>query len=173
MKYFIQVVLIVGIVTLLVFSNIKWNTILGAHLILILIPLVLSAFSKVITCHLKKMKIFDGRMNRLDFVLRIFFLSFIVYFMNLRIEKWVDNHNTLSYEGAIGMLIFGFILFLGWNIIQASFIVKRLHDIERPGYDFFLLLIPFYNIYLTILLFLKKGTNGLNPYGNPTSKKVL
>lgn len=29
---------------------------------------------------------------------------------------------------------------------------KRLHDIDRPGYHFFLLLIPFYNIYLSVRL---------------------
>ncbi len=35
--------------------------------------------------------------------------------------------------------------------------VKRLHDIGRPGSHYFLLLIPFYNLYLQCCLLFKKG----------------
>jgi uncharacterized membrane protein YhaH (DUF805 family) len=43
--------------------------------------------------------------------------------------------------------------------------VKRLHDIDRPGTHYWLLYVPFYNIYLFVLLLFKKGTVGPNRYG--------
>ena len=43
--------------------------------------------------------------------------------------------------------------------------VRRLHDIDRPGSDWFLLIVPIYNIYLSALLVLKEGTVGPNRYG--------
>ena len=46
------------------------------------------------------------------------------------------------------------------TIIQ---MVKRRHDLSRPGYQ---LLIPLYNLYLLWLLFFKRGTPGPNQYGD-------
>lgn len=43
--------------------------------------------------------------------------------------------------------------------------IQRLHDLNRPGSHWFLLLIPFYNIYLGLLLSFKKGTVGPNRFG--------
>jgi uncharacterized membrane protein YhaH (DUF805 family) len=42
--------------------------------------------------------------------------------------------------------------------------VRRLHDLDRPSSDYWLLLIPIYNIYLSFVLLLKKGTDGPNQY---------
>lgn len=44
-------------------------------------------------------------------------------------------------------------------------IVKRLHDLDRSGFHFWLLLIPFYNLYLAALLLFAKGTSGPNRFG--------
>lgn len=43
--------------------------------------------------------------------------------------------------------------------------VKRLHDLNRPGWHWLLLMIPLYNIYLGIMLLFKKGTDGSNEFG--------
>ena len=45
-------------------------------------------------------------------------------------------------------------------------VVKRLHDLDRPGTHYWYLLIPFYNIYLGLLLLFKRGTSGCNQYGD-------
>jgi len=43
-------------------------------------------------------------------------------------------------------------------VVIASFnIVKRLHDLGKPGAYYWLLLIPFFNIYFFLLLLFKKG----------------
>ena len=50
-------------------------------------------------------------------------------------------------------------------IINAFAAVKRFHDLDRPGTHYWLLLIPFYNIYLGLVLLFEKGTVGDNKYG--------
>jgi uncharacterized membrane protein YhaH (DUF805 family) len=63
-------------------------------------------------------------------------------------------------------LIVGYILVLAGGVMIAFEAVKRLHDLDRPGAHYWLLLIPFYNIYLGLLLLFKKGTSGPNQYGD-------
>ncbi len=43
--------------------------------------------------------------------------------------------------------------------------VKRLHDLDRPGWHWWLLGVPLYNIYLGLVLLFGKGTDGPNNYG--------
>lgn len=43
--------------------------------------------------------------------------------------------------------------------------VKRLHDLDRPGWHWLLLAVPFYNIYLGLVLLFARGTWGPNRFG--------
>lgn len=43
--------------------------------------------------------------------------------------------------------------------------VKRLHDLGRPGWHWWLLMLPIYNIYLGLVLLFQKGTDGPNVFG--------
>ena len=43
--------------------------------------------------------------------------------------------------------------------------VKRLHDLNRPGWHLLLFAVPLYNIYLSIVLFVVAGIPGDNQYG--------
>jgi uncharacterized membrane protein YhaH (DUF805 family) len=52
------------------------------------------------------------------------------------------------------------------TIVIAFQVVKRLHDLNRPGSHYWLLLIPLYNIYFGLLILFKKGTEGDNQYGS-------
>lgn len=52
-----------------------------------------------------------------------------------------------------------------FTVSQVCVAIRRLHDLERPGVHWLLLLIPFYNIYLGFVLLLQKGTEGPNRYG--------
>jgi uncharacterized membrane protein YhaH (DUF805 family) len=59
--------------------------------------------------------------------------------------------------GVIGLIL---------NVWLVSYpVVKRLHDLDRPGSNYWLSLIPLYNIYLGMVLTFKKGTTGPNRYG--------
>ncbi|MCB0129112.1 MAG: DUF805 domain-containing protein [Caldilineaceae bacterium] len=43
--------------------------------------------------------------------------------------------------------------------------VKRLHDLDRPGAHIWLLLLPIYNIWLSLVLLFQDGTVGYNRFG--------
>ena len=59
--------------------------------------------------------------------------------------------------------IVGVILGGIWAAISIT--VKRLHDLGRPGWHILLFMVPIYNLYLGLVLLLKRGTWGWNEYG--------
>lgn len=70
--------------------------------------------------------------------------------------------------------VIGFIVGSGIAVVCAFQVVKRLHDLDRPGTHYWLLLIPIYNIYFGLVLLFKKGTEGQNKYGpNPLVTLIL
>jgi uncharacterized membrane protein YhaH (DUF805 family) len=59
----------------------------------------------------------------------------------------------------------GFVVGIAAAFVQAFLVVKRLHDLNKPGWHYWLLYVPFYNIYLGLVLLFSKGTAGPNQYG--------
>jgi uncharacterized membrane protein YhaH (DUF805 family) len=55
-------------------------------------------------------------------------------------------------------------------VIWAFLVVKRLHDLGKPGWHYWLMYIPLYNIYLSLVLLFTKGVAGPNQYGEDPSK---
>ncbi len=50
-------------------------------------------------------------------------------------------------------------------VTQIAIAVKRLHDLDRPGRHWWLLVIPIYNIYFALVLLFRTGTMGPNRFG--------
>lgn len=73
-------------------------------------------------------------------------------------------------EAAAGS--FGLLLGTGAQILMAFQVVKRLHDLDRAGSHYWLLLIPFYNLYLAGVLLFKRGTVGGNRFGGDPLRHV-
>lgn len=110
---------------------------------------------------------YDGRVNRLKYFLIILLIAFVARIAAvgavlapqfLRVEP-----TSLLSSAVIGLLVF--LIWLATFVVSSAWITKRLHDIGRPGFHFWLLLIPLYNIYLQLVLLFRKGTEGANPYG--------
>jgi uncharacterized membrane protein YhaH (DUF805 family) len=78
------------------------------------------------------------------------------------------NGTELAFAMGLGI----FFVIPGTIIISALQIVKRLHDLGRPGTHYWLMLVPFYNLYLAWVLLFKKGTTGPNQYGNDPLEAV-
>jgi uncharacterized membrane protein YhaH (DUF805 family) len=76
-------------------------------------------------------------------------------------------HLSLQY-GILGWIIF-FILIVG-NYLYVVFIIKRLHDLNLPGKAIWKLIIPSTTITdffkLNAHIFIKRGTDGPNDYGD-------
>ena len=99
---------------------------------------------------------FEGRVNRIKY----FFITLICELLCLPVKIIPEFTQNEMLQ-----LQYGIVLILA-IIVSICVTVQRLHDIDRPGIHFFLLLIPFYNIYLGLVLLFKKGTNGPNLYGD-------
>lgn len=96
---------------------------------------------------------------------------------------WHIILDDLVVAGMVGMLLFSSLItplaFLPAPLIVLPAIgiglagawaalaitVKRLHDLDRPGWHVLLFAVPLYNIYLSIVLFIVAGTRGDNEYG--------
>lgn len=66
--------------------------------------------------------------------------------------------NPLFVLPAVGVLVAG-------GVAGVAIAIKRLHDIDRPGWHWWLLLIPGYNIYLSLVMLFKRGRIGPNEFG--------
>jgi len=103
-----------------------------------------------------------GRLNRARYFLHELAISCVMFIITAQIGLATDGYRTGNLKAAaLFMLIAG----IGGSIIYTFQTVKRLHDLDRPGAHYWLLLIPIYNIYLTLVLHFKKGTAGPNHYG--------
>jgi len=102
-----------------------------------------------------------GRVGRREYAVASFVIMLISYAFAFAIGfasavSDTDVHNA-------GML--GLTVGLVGGIMQAFVSVRRLHDLGRPGWHFWLFLIPFYNIYLSLVLCFTRGSNSSNEYG--------
>ena len=97
-----------------------------------------------------------GRLNRaryFGFILIFGIINGILSF----IVQTVDS---------IGALIFIIALYIPCLVANVCVVVKRLHDLDRPGSHYWLLLVPLYNIFLSLMLLFSKGTVGKNQFGS-------
>ena len=105
----------------------------------------------------------EGRLNRSKYIARYFGLLCITFFVSFVIGLILGaimGQDAAPLASFLGMAV-GLVATVG----IAFQIVKRLHDLDRPGTHYWLLLVPFYNLYLAILLLAKRGTEGPNRYG--------
>lgn len=115
---------------------------------------------------------YHGRIGRVKYLLGIILLSIasaIVGFLlsMFSVSLLISNAKNL---GAMFMLviILDIIVCVTLFITSLFLVMKRFHDIGKSGKWWFALLIPIYNIHLTISLLTERGIVGPNPYGNDT-----
>ena len=74
--------------------------------------------------------------------------------------------------GAIQALVLLLQVLMMWPTVCLG--VKRLHDLGRPGAHYWLLLVPFYNLYLALQMLFRKGIEGPNAFGpDPLERRQL
>lgn len=102
---------------------------------------------------------FEGRANRAWYFWHIVLDDLAILTMVLVLA--VIGGLTLSPLVLLPMV--GVILGGTWAAIAIT--VKRLHDVGRPGWHWWLLLVPLYNLYLGFVLLFQRGVPGPNRYG--------
>ena len=102
----------------------------------------------------------SGRIGRLKF-----FLSFVVIVVGITILRIILVEVEHTATGKLLEPYFTAFLFVACNCMIAVQVVKRLHDLNRSGWYFFLFLVPFFNIIMLLFLIFKPGTAAANDYG--------
>ena len=116
---------------------------------------------------------FKGRAGRLEYflhntiddVIMIVLIAVIIAAMAV-----FEGNTAAGIIGIVGLVLIFAVLILG-VFSDAAVTVRRLHDLGKPGSEFWYLLIPIYNIILGFILLFKKGFEMENEYGpNPLVK---
>ena len=102
-----------------------------------------------------------GRLNRAGYAWTQSFIGILATLGYILITPSTRDPGVIN----ILAVIFSVLLETGLFVLAAFQAVKRLHDLNRPGSHYWLLLIPLYNIYLGWVLFFEKGTDADNKYG--------
>lgn len=99
---------------------------------------------------------YEGRVGRLHYLL---------WLLALAVPLGIANGICNAMEAyGIGLLIS-----LAGAFLASFAAVQRLHDLDRPGTHYWLLLIPLFNIYLGLVLLFQKGSSESNRFGpDPT-----
>ena len=103
----------------------------------------------------------EGRYNRAKYFWIMVAISIVSQIISVGIGVAVGA----SGGGPEAASTIGLIVGIATAVVCAFQVVKRLHDLDRPGTHYWLLLIPIYNIYFGLLILFKKGTEGDNQYG--------
>lgn len=99
-----------------------------------------------------------GRVGRLAYFLPPFVMGMIAaILMGIGMIGADGSVNAIYYIGALVSLLTSVVA-----IFQG---IKRMHDLDKPGAHILFLLVPFYNIYIGIILLFKRGTVGPNQFG--------
>ncbi|MBU8922950.1 MAG: DUF805 domain-containing protein [Bacteroidales bacterium] len=108
---------------------------------------------------------YEGRWNRVRYFSAIFVMNFISYVIASIAGATIGQDAVLTLQ---------VILWLVSIAVASIFVVKRMHDLDRPGVHYWLLYIPLYNLYVALVLLFVKGTAGPNKYGeDPLDKQLV
>lgn len=105
-----------------------------------------------------------GRLNRQPYILRILGLNLIeAFIMLVGILAYGTFYQDLMPEAVVDEMRawMGLIMLFPCAMLM----IRRLHDLNRSGWWFLIILIPYVNFLLLIAALFIKGTKGPNKYG--------
>ena len=111
------------------------------------------SFGEAISSGFSHYVVFRGRASRSAFWYWVLFVVILSI-----IAALIDNM-------IIGMPIIGPIVSLGLLLPGLSVSIRRLHDIDRPGWWILIGLVPLVGAILLLVWYCSKGTTGPNTYG--------
>ena len=103
----------------------------------------------------------QGRASRSKYVLMTLAITVVTYALAFLVGLIMG----LAGLGEDLAGVVGGVMGICGQIVLAFVMVRRLHDLDRPGWHFWLLFVPIYNLYLGIVMLFTKGTSGTNQYG--------
>lgn len=99
----------------------------------------------------------DGRLNRKPFIIRWLILSVIALCLDLLAPMAGMDFTVRSFISAVEFIFI--------SVPSIMLMIRRLHDLNRSGWWWLLLIVPFINLALIIYILFFKGTVGPNRFG--------
>ena len=115
---------------------------------------------KAIECLTKNYANFSGRASRSEYW---YFALFV--FIGIVLLMIIDSV-TGFYDSKANIGLFSTIFKLAIFIPQLAVSVRRLHDVDKSGWWWFIALIPIIGIIWLLVLYCTKGTEGENRFGS-------
>ena len=120
---------------------------------------------------------FQGRLNRARYWIAAIVLGVLYAVISLLDSSVIHSPALMSFSGENGVTVgFGILSVIAWVLLVVMGValgVKRLHDRDRSGWFYLLLMVPFVNIWIAIEILFLRGTVGPNRFGpdplNPTA----
>ena len=102
-----------------------------------------------------------GRMSRRQYAVYTFLIVLVSYAFAFAIGyASAVSENDVHNAGMLGLAVA-----IASCVLQLLLSVRRLHDMGKPGSHVWFLLIPFYNIYFSLVLCFTSGSKSDNQYG--------
>jgi len=115
---------------------------------------------------MKELFSMQGRFNRQKYFLTGLVITLIMYALAFALGFAMG---MAGMDPAIATGVSYLITFIG-IVVWSFLVVKRLHDLGKPGWHYWLMYIPLYNVYLSLVLLFTKGITGPNQYGEDPCK---
>jgi uncharacterized membrane protein YhaH (DUF805 family) len=117
---------------------------------------------------LKKYGQFSGRARRQEF-----WMFFLFNWIFIIVAIIIDNIAGTTIEDFFPYGLFYFLYVIPIIIPGLAVTVRRLHDVGKSGWFYFIILIPLVGAIWLLILFCTEGVAGLNEYGdNPKELSV-
>lgn len=110
-------------------------------------------FHEAIATGFRKYVVFDGRATRSEFWWWVLF-TIVAQLAAIAIDTTLFDAPTLQWLFGLAVLLPG---------IAVS--VRRLHDLDKSGVWYLLVLVPIIGPLVLIFFFVQRGTEGANQYG--------
>ena len=111
--------------------------------------------TSVKTC-LGKYATFQGRSSRSEYWYFILFMTLVNLVLSV----------VGGILGDLGLVLSGVVM-LGLLVPGLAAAVRRLHDIDRSGWWYLLVLVPLVGAIIVLIWFCKRGTDTANRFGEP------
>ena len=114
----------------------------------------------------------DGRINRYEFIIYGAWLFFGMLALFFFLAVILGIVGIELFDNPVFFMIGFLILGIGIIIHQFAVYIKRLHDLNKSGWNVLWSIIPLLGyLYLAIICFFFKGTEGSNDYGSDPNDK--
>ena len=124
---------------------------------------------------LKELCAYKGKIGRWRLALNClgsFIGMYLIFFIIAMVLVMIYRESAVPLINGEEFTLFIELMHILWAFLVVFSLIKRTHDLGYPGPVLLLLIIPFLDILVLLVILFKKGTTGPNNYGeDPLAEK--